>query len=259
MASLTGKVAIVTGGSRGIGAMIAEGLLTAGARVYICARKAAELEAAAQRLSAFGDCVAVQADLGTAEGCQAVAETVAAREPALHILVNNAGAAWTEALDSYRRDSFERLLAVNLTGPFDLTRLCLPMLRAAATEEDPARVINISSVGGFAPPGGDGYAYSASKGGLIMLSRHLATRLAAENITVNVIAPGVFPSRMTKPYFKEDGSHGWAIPLGRIGAIEDIAGAVVYLSSRAGAYLTGVVIPVSGGLGTAEPTAKGSD
>lgn len=256
---VSGKAAVVTGGSRGIGAMIAEGLLRAGARVYICARKEAELEAAVARLSAFGACVGVPADLGTAEGCQAVADAVAAREPALHILVNNAGAAWTQALDDYRRDAFERLMAVNLTGPFDLTRLCLPLLRAAATAEDPARVVNIASVGGFAPPGGDGYAYSASKGGLIMLTRHLASRLASEKITVNAIAPGVFPSRMTKPFFKDDGSHGWAIPLERIGTVEDIAGAVIYLASRAGSYLTGVVIPVSGGLGTAEPTAKGGD
>lgn len=253
-----GKTALVTGGSRGIGAMIAEGLLRAGARVLVCARKGAELDDAVARLSETGDCRGVVADLGTAGGCEAVAGAAEALG-ALHILVNNAGAAWTAPLDDYPREAFERLLAVNLTAPFHLTQLCLPLLRKGATPHDPARVINISSVGGFAPPAGDTYGYSASKGGLIMLTRHLASRLAHERITVNAIAPGVFPSRMTKPYFREDGGHDWPIPLERVGELDDVAGAVIYLSSRAGAYLTGAVLPVSGGLGTAEPTAKSAD
>jgi len=252
---VAGKAALVTGGSRGVGMMIAEGLLRAGVRVTICARKAAELAQAVERLSMFGPCHGTVADLATDEGCRAVAAAVADREPALNILVNNAGAAWTEPLDDFPRAAFERVLAVNLTAPFELTRLLLPQLRRAASNDDPARVINIASVGGFAPPPGDGYAYSASKGGLIMLTRHLATRLARENITVNAIAPGVFPSRMTQPYFADDGSHPWEIPLQRVGAISDIAGAVIYLASRAGAYMTGALLPVSGGLGVAEPTA----
>lgn len=252
---VSGKSALVTGGSRGIGALIAEGLLRAGVKVLICARKEEELADAVTRLSAIGDCRGVQADLGTEAGCEAVANAAGDAGP-LHILVNNAGAAWTEDLDQYRRDAFERLMSVNLTGPFDLTRRCLPLLREAASADAPARVINISSVGGIVPGGGDGYAYSASKGGLIILTRHLAARLARENITVNAIAPGVFPSRMTKPYFREDGSHAWKIPLERLGGLEDIAGAVIYLSSRAGSYVTGAVLPVSGGLGTAESAGK---
>jgi NAD(P)-dependent dehydrogenase (short-subunit alcohol dehydrogenase family) len=249
-----GRVALVTGGSRGIGAMIAEGLLRAGAKVYICARKAEPLAAAAERLASFGDCVPVVANLGTAGGCEAVHAAIAAHEARLDILVNNAGAAWTVPLEDFTREAFERVLAVNLTGPFELIRALLPLLQQSASDESPARIINIASVGGFAPPGGDGYAYSASKGGLIMLTRHLATRLASRRITVNAIAPGVFPSRMTQPYFNADGTHAWKIPLHRVGAIEDISGAVIFLASRAGSYVTGALLPVSGGLGTAEPT-----
>jgi NAD(P)-dependent dehydrogenase (short-subunit alcohol dehydrogenase family) len=248
-----GKTALVTGGSRGIGLMIAEGLLCAGARVFICARKAAELEAAEKKLAPFGECIAVQADLGSGAGCRSVVDSLSEQTSNLHILVNNAGTTWAAALDDFPRDAFDKVLSVNLTGPFDLIRLLLPLLRNAATGEDPARIINLSSTAGLTPPASESFPYSASKAGLIMLSRHLARRLAPEMITVNTIAPGAFPSRMTAPFMHADGSQThWNIPLGRMGRPQDIAGAVIFLASPAGAYLTGAVLPVSGGMATAD-------
>ena len=250
---VAGKTALVTGGSRGIGYMIAEGLLSAGARVFVCARKAAELRAATERLSERGECVGVQADLSTAAGCAALVEATSLHATQLNILVNNAGITWGARLDDYPREAFERVLTVNLTGPFDLIRMLLPLLRKAASAADPARIINLSSTAGLSPPASETFAYSTSKAGLVMLSRHLARRLAPEMITVNTIAPGAFPSRMTAPYIRPDGSQSqWIIPLGRLGKPQDIAGAVIFLSSAAGAYLTGALLPVSGGMTTAD-------
>ncbi|MFA7602811.1 MAG: SDR family NAD(P)-dependent oxidoreductase [Novosphingobium sp.] len=249
---VTAAVALVTGGSRGIGRMVAEGLLRAGARVYICARKQPELDETVAALSAIGPCHGIAADLGTPEGCRAIADSVATREDRLNILVNNAGATWGAPIDAFPRDAFDKVMTVNVTGVFDLTRHLLPLLRTAARAGEPARVINISSLAGIEPPETESFSYSSSKAAVLMLTRHLARRLASEGITVNAIAPGVFPSRMTAPFFREDGSQDkWDIPLGRVGAIEDIAGTVIFLGSRAGAYLTGAVLPLSGGMGTA--------
>jgi NAD(P)-dependent dehydrogenase (short-subunit alcohol dehydrogenase family) len=250
---VAGKTALVTGGSRGIGYMIAEGLLSAGARVFICARKVAELQEASQRLSALGECIGIQADLSTAAGCAAVFDSTSRQASHLNILVNNAGITWAAKLDDYPREAFERVLTVNLTGPFDLIRMLLPLLRKAASAADPARIINLSSTAGLSPPASETFAYSTSKAGLVMLGRHLAKRLAGQNITVNTIAPGAFPSRMTAPYIQPDGSQSqWSIPLGRMGKPQDIAGTVIFLSSAAGAYLTGAMLPVSGGMTTAD-------
>ncbi len=246
---LDGKVAVVTGGGRGIGLMIARGLLEAGAKVYLSARKEVELSAAVEGLSPLGPVAAIPADLGTADGVGTLASELAAREDAIHALFNNAGAAWGAPFDEFPESGFDKILAVNIKGIFLLTRALVPMLRAAATPEDPARVVNTGSIDGIRPParGRDNFSYSASKAGVHMLTRHLAGELAPE-ILVNAIAPGLFPSRMTKvllaPGAEAVGAH---LPLGRIGQPDDMAGIAVFLASRASTYITAAVIPVDGG------------
>jgi NAD(P)-dependent dehydrogenase (short-subunit alcohol dehydrogenase family) len=252
--SIAGKTAVVTGGSRGIGYMIAAEFLKAGARrVYICARKAEACDAAAKELSQFGDCVSVPADVGDLAGVDAVAKAIEGRDSKLHILVNNAGTAWGATVESYPMEQVDRVLHVNVRSVFHMTQRLLPLLRAAATEEDPARVINIGSIDGLAIPITQNYAYSASKAAVHMLTRHLAHALVKDHVNVNAIAPGLFPSRMTRWAFDSPDLEKQvveAIPMRRAGRAEDIGGTAIYLSSRAGAYLTGVVIPVAGGLAT---------
>lgn len=250
--SVRGKVAVVTGGSRGIGLMIARGLVEGGARVYISARKAQACDAAAAELSAIGECIAVPADLGTLEGVLHLVAKVSEREPALHVLVNNAGATWGAPLEEFPDSGWDKVMAINVKGPFHLTTKLLPLLRKAATKEDPARIINIGSIDGIRVPAFDNFSYSASKAAVHMLTRHLASKLVTDHITVNAIAPGLFPSKMTQFMFDGFGEEGAAasIPMGRAGRQDDIAGTVIYLSSRAGSYLTGAVIPVDGGVST---------
>jgi NAD(P)-dependent dehydrogenase (short-subunit alcohol dehydrogenase family) len=250
--SVRGKVAVVTGGSRGIGHMIARGLVEGGARVYISARKAQACDAVAAELSAIGECIAVPADLGTLDGVLRLVEKVSEREPALNVLVNNAGATWGAPLEEFPDSGWDKVMAINLKGPFHLTTKLLPLLRKAATKEDPARVINIGSIDGIRVPAFDNFSYSASKAGIHMLTRHLASKLVTDHITVNAIAPGLFPSKMTQFVFDGLGEEGAAanIPMGRAGRQDDIAGSVIYLASRAGSYLTGAVIPVDGGVST---------
>lgn len=249
---VSGKVAVVTGGSRGIGLMAAAGLVDAGVKVYISSRKAEVCDEVAAALNERGpgSAVSVPADLSTSEGVAELASTVADAEDALHILVNNAGASWGEPLESYPRSAFDKLWAINVQGVFELTRALHPQLRAAATDDDPARVINVGSINGIEPPTIETYAYSSTKAAVHMLTQHLSWRLAGERITVNAIAPGPFPSKMMA--FVLDDPDGRAavassIPLGRVGVPADIAGAVIYLSSRAGAYLSGAIIPIDGG------------
>ena len=247
---LEGKTAVVTGGSRGIGYMIAAGLLDAGCRVIVSARKEQPLRAAAAELEARGPCEAVAADLSDPEGCEALAAVVAARAPEIDILVNNAGAAWGASLDRFPVEGWDKVMDTNVRGPFLLAQRLLPRLRAAARPDDPARIINVASVDGIAVPEMETYSYSASKAALIMLTRHLGRRLARDHVTVNAVAPGPFDSKMMAfllddPAARAEVAAG--IPLGRIGAPDDMAGAVIYLASRAGAYLTGAVLPVSGG------------
>ena len=248
-----GKTALVTGASGGIGYMIAEGLARAGVKLWICSRKQAQIDAAANRLSAFGPVQAIAADLSTEEGITHVAVAVNEAGP-LHILVNNAGATWGAPFEHFPRAGFEKVVRLNLQAPFDLTKLLLPALRAAGTAQDPARVINISSIDGFRVPDWESYPYSATKAGLIHMTRHMGKFLAREHISVNAIAPGFFPSKMTAGVMDLDDSDAIAAvasPLsGRIGTPEDIAGGVIYLSSRAGAWLSGIVLPISGGFGT---------
>jgi NAD(P)-dependent dehydrogenase (short-subunit alcohol dehydrogenase family) len=251
--SVAGKVAVVTGGSRGIGAMIAAGLVRAGCRVYITARKAAACDAKAAELSAFGECISVPLDLAAAGGVEAFVKAVSERESQLHILVNNAGASWGAPLEEFPLDAFDKLWNVNVKALFALTVRSLPLLRAAASVDDPARVINIGSIDGLGVPAIESYAYSTTKAGVHMLTRHLASKLAAESITVNAIAPGPFDSKMMAFMLDDPRSRAAVVagvPLGRVGEPDDMAGTAIFLASRAGRYLTGAVIPVDGGLST---------
>jgi NAD(P)-dependent dehydrogenase (short-subunit alcohol dehydrogenase family) len=250
--SIEGKTAVVTGGSRGIGLMIARGFLEAGvARVYITARKAEQLEATDEELNKIGPCVSVVADLATQDGLDHLANEVSSREPALHILVNNAGAAWGAPIEEYPGSGFDKVLGLNVKGVFELTKRLLPLLEKAATPDDPARVINIGSVDGIRVPILENYAYSASKAGVHMLTRHLAHHLVDRHINVNAIAPGPFPSKMTAFMFEAgEDVVAQSVPMGRVGKPDDMAGAAIFLSSRAGSYLTGAIIPVDGGVST---------
>lgn len=246
--NIEGKVALVTGGSRGIGEMIATGFVEAGAKVYISARKAQACNELAEELSKKGTCISLPFDLGTMQGIEGLASELARREEKLDILVNNAGAAWGEPIDQYSESGWDKVMSINLKGPFFVTQKLLPLLRKAATYEDPARIINIASINGIQPPELETYAYSSSKAGCIMLTRHLAGRLARENILVNAIAPGPFPSQMMKATLETFGDAIKASnPRKRVGTPEDIAGVAIFLSSRASAYTTGAVIPCDGG------------
>jgi NAD(P)-dependent dehydrogenase (short-subunit alcohol dehydrogenase family) len=246
--SIAGKSALVTGGSRGIGLMIARGYVDAGARVYISSRKSDVLDEVAAELSKVGECHAIAADLSSEAECRRLAEAIATRESSLDILVNNAGATWGAPLEQFDEAAWERALALNVKGVFHLTKFLLPLLEEAGTADEPARVINIGSIDGIRVPLLENYSYSASKAAVHMLTRHLARRLAPE-VTVNAIAPGPFESKMmaaTLEAFGEQIAAG--TPLKRIGRPDDMAGAAIYLASRAGAYLTGAVIPVDGGI-----------
>jgi NAD(P)-dependent dehydrogenase (short-subunit alcohol dehydrogenase family) len=248
--SVAGKAAVVTGGTRGIGRMIAEGFVEAGATVYIASRKADVVEEVAQELSEKGTCVGIPADLSQEEGCRSLADEVAARLDRLDILVNNAGATWGTPLADFDEAAFERVLALNVKGVFHLTKFLVPLLEAAGTQDEPARVINIGSIDGIQVPMLETYSYSASKAAVHQLTRHLARRLAP-TVTVNAIAPGPFESKMMAATLEAFGEQIAAnAPLKRIGRPDDMAGAAIYLSSRAGAYLTGAVIPVDGGIAT---------
>jgi len=249
--SIAGKVALVTGGSRGIGFMIARGFVEAGARVYISARKADACEAAAAELSKHGVCIALPADLSTETEARRLAEAVAAREPAVHILVNNAGANWGAPLAEFPDEAWDKVLALNVKAIFHLTRAMLPQLEKAASAADPARVINIGSIDGLSVPELDTFAYSASKAAVHHLTRVLAKKLAPKKITVNAVAPGPFESKMMAQTLRSFGKLiVESCPLKRIGEPEDMAGVAIYLASRAGAYVTGAVIPVDGGIST---------
>ena len=249
--SIEGKVALVTGGSRGIGLMIARGYVEAGARVYVSARKASVCEEVAAELSKVGTCIAVPADLSSEAEAVRLAGEIADREPALHILVNNAGANWGAPLAEYPDAAWDKLLALNVKAVFHLTRALLPQLEAAARPGDPARVVNIGSIDGLHVPALETYAYSTSKAAVHHLTRVLARQLAPRRITVNAVAPGPFESKMMAETLERfrDAIIG-SCPMGRIGEPEDMAGVAIYLASRAGAYVTGAVIPVDGGIAT---------
>jgi NAD(P)-dependent dehydrogenase (short-subunit alcohol dehydrogenase family) len=247
---LTGKVAVVTGGTRGIGLMMARGLLQAGASVYISSRLAEAGDAAAEELAKFGTVLSIPADLAREEECVRLAEEVGRSEECVHVLVNNAGANWGAPFESYPDTAFDKVFALNVKGVFHLTRACMPLLEKAAAPGDPARVINIGSIDGLQAPMLETYAYSSSKAAVHHLTRVLAHRFAPK-ITVNAVAPGPFESKMMHETLER--FHDAIVascPMGRIGDPADMAGVAIYLASKAGAYVTGAVIPVDGGIST---------
>lgn len=247
--SVRGKTVLVTGGSRGIGLMIARGFVEGGAEVFISSRKAEVCEKVAAELSEVGRCASLPADLGREEECLRLAEEIAARTDRLDVLVNNAGATWGAPMEEYPTSAWDKLLDLNIKAPFFLVRALLPQLTAAGTAENPARVINIGSIDGLHVPNLPTYAYSSSKAALHQLTHVLARELAPRHITVNAVAPGPFESKMMAATLESFGDEiRRRVPLGRIGAPDDMAGVALYLASRAGAYLTGVVIPVDGGI-----------
>ncbi|KAI0783479.1 NAD-P-binding protein [Abortiporus biennis] len=256
--NVSGKVVLVTGGSRGIGKMIATGFVSNGAKVYISSRSAKDCEATAKELNALGpgSCIAIPADMQKLSEVERLVKELSAKEKSLHVLVNNAGAAWGDTIDDYPDAAFTKLLTLNLQRVFSLTQKCLPLLRTAALEggldgriyRDPARIINIGSVEGLGVADHETYAYAASKAGLHHLSRALAGRLGVEGITSNTIACGPFQSKMMAYTLDTVGEAIKArIPLRRIGTPEDVAGTALYLSSRAGAFVNGATIALDGG------------
>ena len=248
---VAGKVVLVTGGSRGIGEMIARGFVDAGAKVYISSRKADACQALAEELSADGGtCIAIPADLSTEDECRRLASEIAQRENKLDVLVNNAGATWGAPMADTDEAAFERVLALNVKGVFHLTKFLRPLLEAAGTPDAPARVINIGSIDGIHVPIMETYAYSTSKAAVHQLTRHLA-RAMAPNVTVNAIAPGPFESKMMRATLDAFGdSIAAGAPMKRIGRPDDMAGTAIFLSSRAASYITGVILPVDGGIAT---------
>lgn len=248
--SLKGKTALVTGGTSGIGYMIAEGLVKHGARVYVASRKVDACEETAQTLSAFGECFALPADLSTEEGCDSLVQAISSREDRLHILVNNAGVTWGAPLEEYPDEAWDRIFRLNVKSAFTMTKKLLPLLSAAGTFQDPARVINTTSVAGKLTSSMQAYAYGPSKAALNHLTQILANELAERHINVNAIAPGVFPSRMTKFIMKHDElakQQAAGVPLGRLGEPRDMEGLAVFLCAPASAYITGNIIALDGG------------
>ena len=248
--SIAGKTTLVTGGGRGIGRMIAGGFVDAGAKTYISSRNAEVCVAVAAELSEVGECIALPADLSTEAGCRELAAELGRREERLDVLVNNAGNTWGAPLAEFDDAAWDRVLSLNVKGVFHTTKFMLPLLEAAATDDDPARVVNIGSIDGIHVPVLETYSYSASKAAVHQLTRHLAKKLAPR-ITVNAIAPGPFQSKMMAATLDAFGAQIAAgAPMKRIGRPDDMAGAAIYLASRAGAYLTGVILPVDGGIAT---------
>ncbi len=253
---ISGKVALVTGGSRGIGEMIAAGFLANGVKVYISSRKAEVCDATAARLSEDfgGECVSLPANLADVAGCQKLADEIAAREPQLDILINNAGVSWGAPIDEFPESGWDKVMDTNVKGVFFLTQKLLPLLRLSGTAEDPARVVNVGSIDGIKNPVFETFSYGPSKAALHHLTRGLALHLTGQQIIVNAIAPGPFPTWMLSTGVGGGGDTDidWSLvgknnPRGRVGTAEDIAGLAIFLCSRAGAYTVGEVIACDGG------------
>ncbi|MBT4090961.1 MAG: SDR family oxidoreductase [Deltaproteobacteria bacterium] len=248
--NISGKTAVVTGGSSGIGLMIAKGFVEAGARVYIASRKAAVCEEVAQELSKSGECMAIPADLSSEAGAKALGDAIRERETGLDILVNNAGATWGAPFEEFPESGWDKILAINVKGPFFLTRELMPLLKNTATKEDPSRIINVGSIDGFRT-GGPAFSYGASKAAIHQMTQNWAAQFAGDQITVNCIAPGPFPSKMMAFMTENEEMRKLLednVPLGRIGAPEDAAGLAIFLSSKAGSFMTGNILPLDGGV-----------
>ena len=250
-----GKQVVVTGGSRGIGRMIAEGFVEAGAHVFISARKAEACDQTAAELDALdgpGSCTSIPADLSTQAGVDELAGAVRERTGGrLHVLINNAGATWGAPIEEYPESAFDKVFNINVKGAFMLTQALLPELRAAGTAEDPSRVVNVASIDGLKNPAMESYAYSTTKAGILALTRHLAKRLVRDHVNVNAIAPGPFESKMMAFALADEESRravAAGVPRGRIGEPDDMAGAALYLASRAGSYVCGSTLVVDGGI-----------
>ena len=245
--SLDGRVALVTGGSRGIGRMIAMGFLAHGAKVYISSRKAEACDETARELAQYGNCVPLPADVSTVEGCRVLAAEVARREKSLDILVNNAGAAWGEDFDTFPEKGWDKVVDLNMKTPFFLTQALHALLKEAAKSR-PAKVINVSSIDGISVNQWETYSYTASKAGLLHLTKRMALRLAKDNIVCSGIAPGPFASEMNKMARDHAEEVAQRVPVGRIGTDEDMAGVAIYLASRAGDFVVGETVAVDGGV-----------
>jgi 2-deoxy-D-gluconate 3-dehydrogenase len=249
--NIEGKVALVTGGSSGIGKMIAEGFAANGAKVYIASRKLHVCEEVAAELSKTGTCIPLQADVSTHAGVLALAERMKALEPKLDVLVNNSGAAWGAPFDDFPEAGWDKVYALNVKAPFFLIQQLHGALKAAASAERPSKVINIASINGLTVPDMDTFSYSSSKAALIHLTRVLARTLAKDHIRVNAIAPGPFPSKMMAETIEKNGDKILnRVPAGRFGQPEDAAGVAIFLASRASDYVHGAVLPMDGGSAT---------
>ncbi|UTW56774.1 SDR family oxidoreductase [Kordiimonas sp. SCSIO 12610] len=255
--NISGKVALVTGGGSGIGTMATEALVRAGAKVYIASRKLSNCEAVADELNAIGpgQVIPMAADLSTSEGTEALVQALSDAESKVDILVNNSGTTWGAPFEEFPRDKWDQVLALNVTAVADLTRLMLPLLKNAASSDDPARIVNIGSIVGTRPIANMAYSYGASKAAVHHITKMFSNELAGDNITVNAIAPGPFPSRMMAFVTENEKMRKAAeenVPLGRLGRPEDVAGVLLMLTSKAGSYITGGIIPLDGG-GSAKP------
>ncbi len=246
--SLDGRIALVTGGSRGIGKMIAQGFVEQGAKVYITARKAPACDQAAEELSKFGTCISLPHDLATLDGCKALADDVLRREENLNILVNNAGAAWGAAFAEFPESGWDKVMDLNVKSPFFLTQMLHGALKKAGSADRPAKVINIASIDGIRINPWETYSYQASKAAMIHLTRRMAARLVEDYICVSGIAPGAFASEMNRAARDHAGAVANMVPAKRIGRDEDMAGAAVFLASKAGDYVIGDTLAVDGGV-----------
>jgi NAD(P)-dependent dehydrogenase (short-subunit alcohol dehydrogenase family) len=245
--SVAGKIAVVTGGSSGIGAMIARGFVENGVKTYITSRKLEQLQHTADELSALGECIPIQSDLSTMAGVDAFADEMLKREPKIDILINNAGAVWGAPIEDFPESGWDKVMDLNVKSIFFLSQRLLPALREAGETDEPSRIVNIASVNGITHPHMNNYSYSASKAAVIQLTRHMAADLRPSNVNINGIAPGFFPSKMTKHVMEHEQQYSNNLPARRIGELADVAGTAIYLCSRASNYVCGHTVVLDGG------------
>lgn len=245
--SVAGKIAVVTGGSSGIGAMIARGFVENGVKTYITSRKLEQLQHTADELSALGECIPIQSDLSTMAGVDAFADEMLKREPKIDILINNAGAVWGAPIEDFPESGWDKVMDLNVKSIFFLSKRLLPALREAGETDEPSRIVNIASVNGITHPRMNNYSYSASKAAVIQLTRHMAADLRPSNVNINGIAPGFFPSKMTKHVMEHEQQYSNNLPARRIGELADVAGTAIYLCSRASNYVCGHTVVLDGG------------